>query len=463
MSTGFTYANVGWVEEDPNDGLGTITINVAGPLTITGSPASLNGPPIVITNTALESIPTDSWKAGTLSATGGPRSVSVGHDSNTIVSDSVSLGYRAQSGFKSTAIGASTNAALPRSVAIGDDAEGASTEVTLVGASTISFSPGAVVLGYQANVQASSTCAIAIGQLANIQISSQKSIALGYSATSYHPSEIIIGENATSLNSLAPSGGIAIGQGATTTGGTAVGPGSYATDTSAVLGRNANSANAYAVAVGEDSTVRAYGIALGYGADATIDYCSSIGPSVVNTEVNTTLVGNRNHPSPYDHLLKSDGYLASRRQRFGKYLSLNNIPNLGISFFNFTVEQEEVAPNNFLFGGSIFQFKQDTECTFLIIMRLKAFQPGTTTACPIIFTQRLEYYNAATAVPIVYTTYGINKDNLADNYETQHTITAMIHTSNTVGDYFMCAVDIIATPGNPSVDFNVAVEICRLN
>ncbi len=84
--------------------LGSITVTPVGPLTVGGSPVSLGGT-LTLTNTALDSVGTNSWKAGTNSvvavqavavgdtAKAGPNGVTAGYNTgNVLSSDSVFLG-----------------------------------------------------------------------------------------------------------------------------------------------------------------------------------------------------------------------------------------------------------------------------------------------------------------------------------------------------------------------------------
>lgn len=61
-------------------GLGSITVTPVGPLTVSGSPVTLGGA-VTLTNTALESIATSSWKAGS-GSTAGNQTVVIGDSAN---------------------------------------------------------------------------------------------------------------------------------------------------------------------------------------------------------------------------------------------------------------------------------------------------------------------------------------------------------------------------------------------
>lgn len=71
-------------------GLGSITITPSGPLTISGSPISLGGT-VTITNTALNSVATQNWRAGSSITASGTQHIAVG-DSAKVNDRCVSLG-----------------------------------------------------------------------------------------------------------------------------------------------------------------------------------------------------------------------------------------------------------------------------------------------------------------------------------------------------------------------------------
>lgn len=297
MSTGFTYANVGWVEDDPNAGLGDITINVAGPLTISDNVISLNET-VTLTNTALNSITTNSWKAGTLSVVGGANSVAIGHLANTTAGDSAAIGYQSQAGLQSVAYGAGATINVTNGVGIGNGAISSAGECVLLGSSTLVQSLGGITIGYSAAVLTSSA----------------KAIAIGHSATARNPSEIIIGDGASSLVSITDDG-ITIGRASTTVGGISIGAQAYCGNEGLAIGRLADNRYGSSIALGDDSEVRTGCVALGDGAKALNDYANVIGGGIVNNTANTTIIGSGLQTSILNilHELVSTGFIRSRR------------------------------------------------------------------------------------------------------------------------------------------------------
>lgn len=252
MSTGFTYANVGWVEDDevyirqdvftapgqiitynsttqevvtipagtPGQvlistagptglgwssvsGLGSITVTPSGPLTVTGSPVSLGGS-IILTNTALNSVGTRDWIAGTGSSYSGADAVAVGDTASAAV-NSVSIGSAAASLVNSTSVGrsASTNnssaafgaysvAVGANSIAMGHTAIANNNYGVCLGSGSTASGVGAMVIGQGAN--ATGNYSLAVGRLANA--TADYAQALGTSITNNAQNTTIIGNGA---------------------------------------------------------------------------------------------------------------------------------------------------------------------------------------------------------------------------------------------------------------------------
>ena len=227
MSVGFTYAKVGWVEDDaPYDdiyirqdtitspgqlithsnitglaqavpagaagqiliadatsvgmhwgaasGLGSITVNTAGPLNVTGSPVVL-GSSILLTNTALNSVGTRSWAAGTGSSYGvdgvsvgdlavcGALCVSIGSNS---FSDASSVGVGAgclAAGTNSSAIGQISQATFLRASAFGYDSRATANDTLALGARSRANNTGGIAIGMDAVVSSNYCTAIGTG------------------------------------------------------------------------------------------------------------------------------------------------------------------------------------------------------------------------------------------------------------------------------------------------------------
>lgn len=326
--SGAVYFGVGWVEDAENQSgvvagtygnasnVGTFTVDAGGeiisaanvpiapimvtpvgPLTVSGSPVSPGGT-ITLTNIALDSMPTNSWKAGSLSSITGANGVAVGHLANTTAADAVAAGYQSQAGSQSVAYGSGATINVINGVGVGANAITTSNESTLLGASTLVQSLGGITVGYAANVLTSAA----------------KAIAIGHTAIARNPSEIIIGDGAASLVSITDDG-ITIGRASTTVGGICIGAQAYCGNEGLAIGRAADNRYGQSVALGDDSEVRTGCVAIGDGAKATNDYANVIGGGIVNNTANTTIIGSGLQSAVNNilHELVSTGFIRSRR------------------------------------------------------------------------------------------------------------------------------------------------------
>lgn len=299
---------------------GSFTVSTTGPLTAT-SPVNLGGN-LALNNTALESIATNNWKAGTGSTFTASRvnSVAIGHGITGAGSNAVNVGYLSLVGNDGVALGANTIASA-QSVAVGGGAQTASgnsvamgylssaggLESISIGVSSSNAGQRAIAIGYQSS--SSATNAIALGASANA--SNTTAIAIGQSAQALRVGSIIIGDGATCGPTIAQTDNIAIGSRANSNGGIAIGADSSAS-TGMAIGRSALCAYSHATSVGDSTDVRSESTALGYHARAVGEYSSAIGSEVLNSVDNTSLIGNMAHPSPTEHTVLSTGYLRSR-------------------------------------------------------------------------------------------------------------------------------------------------------
>jgi len=244
MSTGSTYANVGWVEDEGQfDGiyirhdvlttagqlithnntnglsqavpagtpgqvlvanatpvgmawggasaLGSITVNGSGPLVITNSPVTLGGLPLGINNTALNSVGTRSWIAGT-GAAYGVDGVSVG---NLAVSGDfcISIGSNSFSDASSVGIGAGCLAAGTESCALGRNSQATFLQSSAFGFDSRALGQTTISIG--SGTRANNTGAIVLG--ANSVVSSDNCTAIGTGITNAVPKTTLIGSQAT--------------------------------------------------------------------------------------------------------------------------------------------------------------------------------------------------------------------------------------------------------------------------
>ncbi len=449
---------------------GSFTVSTTGPLTAT-SPVVLGGN-LALDNTALNSIPTNSWKAGSSSSVGvGGSNVSVGHGASTS-QNSAALGYFSSASTNSVGIGYQANATGTDEVAIGFQATAQQDGTIAIGRESSATGTNSMVVGRSGVASADS--ATGVGQ--GVQALGADSTAVGRNAFA-NTNAASVGRDVTGgidgasfgARSLSRTSGVAVGYQAVNNGvqATNVGRGSTANTDGTALGYQASSGTD-ASAMGSGSNASAIGtLALGKGSSAGFSYSTAVGAGVATTATNTTLLGNAFSADPTEHVVQSSGYLQSYRQRFGDYSTVDNIVPLGVTYLQFTtIDFEQPAPNSYLIGLETFSFKADTNSTFLVVLRTKAFQPGTSTNCPILFDNQLWYFNASTAVFGLVATETIVRNGVntgGDNFESTYTLTYIVHTSNTPNDYVKAAVNLIARPGNPSVDFSCSLQIARLN
>lgn len=186
--------------------LGSITVTPSGPLTVSGSPVSLGGA-VTITNTALNSIATSSWKAGSSSTTG-TQSVAVG-DTARAADDTVSVGYSAGNGSSTASVFLGSQAGLAvtglNNVIIGSLAGGAlTTGVTnvFVGGDSGNLTAAAtqsVGVGYNARCNGSDSTALGANSYAN----AANAVAIGEGVTNTVASSCLIGDSTTYITKSA--------------------------------------------------------------------------------------------------------------------------------------------------------------------------------------------------------------------------------------------------------------------
>lgn len=176
--------------------LGSITVTPAGPLTVSGSPVVLGGT-VTITNTALDSVGTNAWKAGTSSVVA-VQAVAVG-DGAKAGPNAVSIGFSAGNVLSSDGVYIGANQAQPsgvNNVLIGSLAGGALTTGTanvFVGGSAANLTAAAtqsVGLGYNARCNGSNSTALGANAYAN----AANAIALGANVTNTTANSALIGD-----------------------------------------------------------------------------------------------------------------------------------------------------------------------------------------------------------------------------------------------------------------------------
>lgn len=216
--------------------LGSITVTPSGPLTVTGSPVTL-GSSITLTNTALNSVATRNWVAGS---------------------------------------GAAVTATYADSVAIGDNAKAQNACVSIGSAAGTTTSNDSVVVGYNTGVPTTFSGSVVVGSRAtNLGSGSMTGV-------------VIIGYLA-GQNQAGTTGSVFVGSQAgrnATTGfeNTAIGNGSGPTPGAPTV--------AQTVCLGSTSSVSANtAIAIGYFASATAANATAIGANVTNSVANTCLIG----------------------------------------------------------------------------------------------------------------------------------------------------------------------------
>lgn len=177
--------------------LGSITVTPAGPLTVSGSPVVLGGT-VTITNTALDSVGTNAWKAGTSSVVAA-QAVAVG-DGAKAGPNAVSIGFSVGNVLSSDGVYIGANQAQPsgvNNVLIGSLAGGALTTGTanvFVGGSAANLTAAAtqsVGLGYNARCNGSNSTALGANAYAN----AANAIALGANVTNATADSCLIGDS----------------------------------------------------------------------------------------------------------------------------------------------------------------------------------------------------------------------------------------------------------------------------
>lgn len=177
--------------------LGTITVTPVGPLTVSGSPVSLGGT-LTLTNTALDTVGTLAWKAGSNSVVA-VQAVAVG-DTAKAGPNGVTIGYNTGSVLSSDSVCIGANQANPsgvNNVLIGSIAGGALTTGTAnvyVGGSSGNLTAAAtnsVGLGYNARCNGSSSGAIGANSYAN----AANAWAIGQGVTNTTANSALIGDS----------------------------------------------------------------------------------------------------------------------------------------------------------------------------------------------------------------------------------------------------------------------------
>lgn len=449
---------------------GSFTVSTTGPLTAT-SPVTLGGN-LALNNTALNSIPNSSWKAGNSSTVGiGGFNIAVGELSIAGV-NSVALGYQGAASINSVGIGYQANATGTGEVAIGYQAVAQQDDTIAIGRESLASGTNTVVIGRGGLANAANATGMGTG----VQAIGTNSAAFGNAAGSNNSGTALGNQSfsgiegvAVGSTSLSGNQGVAVGYNSQNNfpNGVAVGRQTRTDQDGVAVGYNAT-ASTSGTSLGSGSVANALNAtAIGRSSQATASYSAAIGSAVVNGTASTTLIGNRVDPDPNNHVVVSDGYFASTRQRYGAYSTVDNIVTIGVTNMQFTsIDFEQPAPNNYLLGVETFQFKTDINSTFEIVWRIKAFQPGTNNFAPLFYEAQLLYYNASTATSGLVATDAIirrSADPASDNFDGTYTMTYILHTSNTPGDYVQFPISLIARPGNPSIDFSSKLFICRLN
>lgn len=432
------------VPMSPSSASGGFNTSTVGPITAT-NPVALGGT-LVLTNTALDSIATNNWKAGSLSSIGGQNSVAVGHLANVVANDCVAIGYQASAWTRSIAIGLGT-VAINDSVSIGDNAISSNNYTVLIGGSTSASAESAIAIGYQANT--------------------------------VHTNSIVIGKLASATGAMV-LGGIAIGESSATNGGIAIGRTTTCLADGVSIGRAAvnNGSNSVAigdaanvvgdsVAVGEGSgTAATGGTALGWGAQTSGQRATAIGYGSSNTTNDTCFIGR--NPTTYptnDYVTQTAGYYKSSQQRVGVYSFLYNtalVTPLTAIIQGWTVSYEPVsftyytAPSRFLF--------LEANSTYLVVFQMNALQPGTNITTIASYQVQLNYYNSVSATwTNIYEVDFIRPDVSGSSYFTNLSyITRIVRTSANPNDEINFEVEVFARPGNPSLDFKGQLQIMRI-
>ena len=152
-----------------------------------------------------------STECGVDSAATGTATTAVGNTAEATVGNSTALGYSADAtNTSSTSVGAFTLASGTNSTAVGSLSYATSSNTTSLGfaagfngGTPVTDSPGAIALGYYANISPASPGAIAIGSSdgaynpANrgAEATGQNAIAIGFKAKANHPGAIALGAN----------------------------------------------------------------------------------------------------------------------------------------------------------------------------------------------------------------------------------------------------------------------------
>lgn len=231
----FTVNAQGQLTAAANVSISALTINVVGPLTISGT--AVPGGSITLTNTALNSIATRNWVAGT---------------------------------------NAAVTATYADSVVIGDGAKGQNACVVMGSAAGTTSSYDSVILGYRTNGPTTWGASTVLGSRA------------GFSATGVIDLSVLAGyqaglnlSNASKVTYLGTQAGANATTGADNT---SVGYGSGPTALAPTV--------AQTLALGSGASVGANtAIAAGYLASATAANSIALGANVTNTVANTALIG----------------------------------------------------------------------------------------------------------------------------------------------------------------------------
>lgn len=379
--------------------LGSITVTPVGPLTVGGSPVALGGT-LTLTNTALNSIYTRCWLAGTSAAIGGTQT------------DSVAIGDFAECGTSCVSIGSgSGHTSLTFGVVIGQNAAPTATgsNNTFIGQSV-----GATQTTGNQNTY--------IGQLAGRTIATgTANVCVGYMA----------------------------GAAMATVGCVAVGVSSSAGGTEATcLGYISTASGTYSVAVGSTNLASgAQSIAIGYTATASATDSIAIGNNVTNNTASTCLIGNS-----AAYIVKSSGYFQSVKTYSAKAGNTTQTPALPGPT---TLTLGTVAwDNNSLVSGTTILMNQanthfEARANFII-----SAVAGAVSGIAVV---RLRYYDGTTT-----TTIGESWFNTGASLELGCSVSASVLTPNVTSAYVYAEVARISGTATGVTVSYFALEVNRV-
>lgn len=414
---------------------GSFTVSTTGPITAT-SPVVLGGN-LALNNTALNSIPNSSWKAGNSSTVGiGGFNIAVGELSIAAV-NSVALGYQGAASINSVGIGYQANATGTGEVAIGYQAVAQQDDTIAIGRESSAIGTNTVVIGRGGLANAANATGMGTG----VQAIGTNSAAFGNAAGSNN--------SGTALGNQSFSGieGVAVGSTSLSGNqGVAVGYNSQNNFPNGVAVGRQTRTDQDGVAVGYNATASTSGTSLGSGSVANALNAAAIGKGVSNAQSWSTLIGYSDPGTSNIHQVTSSGIFKSTYQvacsmeSRGFSLTSGAPVDVGTWTTLFDYTYDPMSPP-YVGPGATQLYLKTPNSVYLVGFWASA--PNTVVSGFV--GVKLRYYNSQT-VTVTELLSGVGNNNTGSSQDFA-TGSIIVKTSNNTGDYiFLRALADLVLP-----------------